>query len=113
MSGKYTRRGQALLASIERVQDSFQMVNDFTVNELRRQVDAIKQTLVSIRNDFEREAKQLAGNRKNQDLVGRFGRVKKVKVAQMDAEIAKLSGTENVSFGDIAKRLNTIATRLE
>ena len=113
MSGKYTRRGQALLASIERVQDSFQMVNDFTVNELRRQVDAIKQTLVSIRNDFEREAKQLAGNRKNQDLVGRFGRVKKVKVAQMDAEIAKLRTAKNVSLGDLVKRFESAASRFE
>jgi hypothetical protein len=112
MSGKYTRRGQALLDSIERIQESFQMVNDASLSDIRRQVMAIKQTMTSIRNDFERTVKQLAKNRTNQNLVSRFGGVKRVKVADMDAEIAKLSGAENSSFSNIARRLNAIGARL-
>ena len=111
MSGKYTKRGQSLLVSIDRLQDSFQIVNDNTINDLRKQVAVVKRMMVGIRNDFEREVKRLAKNQKNQDIVGRFGRVRKVKVAQMDAEIEKLSGSN--TFGDIARRLNTIAARLD
>lgn len=113
MSGKYTRRGQALLASIERIQDSFQMVNDDSIRDLGRQVAAVKQSLISTRKDFEREVKGLAKNQKNQNLVGRFGGVRKVKVAEMDAEISKLRNVKDTSFGDIANRLDTIAARLE
>ena len=101
------------MASIERIQDSFQMVNDSMIDELRRQVDAIKRSMDSIRNDFEKEAKQLAKDHKNQDLVGHFGGVRKVKVVEMDAELVRLRGSENQSFGDISRRLNTIASRLE
>ena len=87
MSGKYTRRGQDLLASIEKIQDSFQMVNDVSTRDLSRKVSAIKRGLESIRKDFEREVKQMATTG---SLVGRFGGVKKVKVAEMDAELARL-----------------------
>lgn len=113
MSGAYTRRGKALLASLERIQDSLQMVNDDSYRDLVRQVEGVKSTLDSIRRDFEREAKQRAKNQKNQDLVGRFGGVRKVKVFEMDAELAKLRGAKNVSLGDLVKRFEAAASRFE
>ena len=67
------------------------MVNDVSMRDLSRRVSAIKRGLESIHKDFEREVKQMA-NTKN--LVGRFGVVKKVKVAEMDAELARLRNAE-------------------
>lgn len=113
MSGAYTRRGKALLSSLERIQDSLQMVNDDSYRDLVRQVAAVKQSLDSIRRDFNREATQLAKNHKNQNLVGRFGGVRKVKVFEMDAELAKLRTAKNVSLGDLVKRFDTVASRFE
>lgn len=113
MSGAYTRRGKALLASLERIQDSLQMVNDDSYRDLVRQVEGVKSTLDSIRRDFNREAKQLAKNHKNQNLVGRFGGVRKVRVFDMDTELAKLRTAKNVSLGDLVKRFETVASRFE
>ena len=113
MSDKYTRRGQSLMASIGRIQDSVQLVNDTSIGDLRGQVDTIKRTMTSIRNDFEREVKRLAKTSKNQNIVGYFGGVRKVKVADMDAEIVKMRGNKRESLDEMVQRFTTLSSRFK
>ena len=113
MSGAYTRRGQALLASLERIQDSLQMVTEDSYRDIARQVSVVKQSLDSIRRDFNREVKQLAKNHKNQNIVGRFGGVKKVKVFEMDSEIAKLGKSKTETFEHVLQEYKRLAPQFE
>jgi hypothetical protein len=89
----FTSRGKQLLQDVIALETA--VTKNGTNKTIGKKVDSLELRLSTIRGDFERQAKNVASKipankRSNQNVVNAANRVKKVKISEMNSELAKM-----------------------
>lgn len=89
----FTSRGKQLLADVTALETA--ITRNGTNKSIGKKIESLELRLSTIRGDFERQAKNLASKipankRSNQNVVNASNRVKKVKVADMNAALNQM-----------------------
>ena len=89
----FTSRGKQLLQDVIALETA--VTKNGTNKSIGKKVESLELRLSTIRGDFERQAKNVASKipsnkRSNQNVVNAGNRVKKVKISEMNSELAKM-----------------------